>query len=64
MMKDLMNLETLLRMETLHPRWQITGGEQDTLADPVGRKGLAMLVCIVRLKGQSRLCPRCAGNGK
>lgn len=27
---------------TLQPKGQITGGEPDTLADPVGTRGLAM----------------------
>ena len=33
-------------LTNLHPKGQITGGEPDTLADTVGRKGPAMLVDI------------------
>ena len=34
------------QLTTLPPKEQITGGEPDTLADPIGGRGLAMLVGI------------------
>ena len=48
---------------TLHPQGHITCGEPDTLADPIGRRGLVMLpgignITVSRLKeGRASLVP-------